>query len=64
MTFEYAVWDNLDNSIHRGPWSEEECIEWIDYCRDSFSAEAIEKLWSVRRRAVGEWETYDEQSVR
>ena len=59
--YEYVVWDNFDNVIHRGPWTDEsEAIGWIDECRDIFPATAqIDKIWSVRRRPVGEWETYN-----
>lgn len=62
MNYEYVVWDNLDECIHRGPWPEAECVEWIDECRDLFPTAkpgAIDKMWSVRRRPVGEWETYN-----
>ena len=57
--YEYVVWDNIDDCIHRGPWPEQECIDWLQECRDIFPVTAkIDKLWSVRRRPVGEWETY------
>jgi hypothetical protein len=60
MNYEYVVWDNLDNCIHRGPWSEADCVEWLEECRDIFSPNAdIGKVWSIRRRAVGEWETFE-----
>lgn len=58
--YEYVVWDNLDNVIHRGPWSEAECVKWIDECRAMFPSGAkIDEIWTVRRRAVGEWEAYN-----
>jgi hypothetical protein len=57
--YEYVVWANLDGEIHRGPWTERECIDWLEETREIFPVGAkIDKLWSVRRRAVGEWETY------
>lgn len=56
--FEYVVWDNIDNTIHRGPWSEKDCVEWIDYGRKNFGPEVTEKLWSIKRREVGRWESY------
>lgn len=58
--FEYVVWDNNDNEIHRGPWTQEECITWLDECRNTFPEGAqIDKIWSIRRRAVGVWEKID-----
>lgn len=58
--YEYVVWDNMDDEIHRGPWPEQKCIDWIEECRDIFPATAeIDKVWSVRRRPVEEWERYD-----
>jgi hypothetical protein len=57
--YEYVVWDNIENWIHRGPWDDEyKAVEWIEECKEMFTNAkpgAIDKLWSVRRRAVGEW---------
>lgn len=57
--YEYVIWDNFDGVIHRGPWPEQECIDWLDECREMFPRpEGVDEIWSVRRRPVGEWETY------
>lgn len=60
--YEYVVWDNRDDSVHRGPWPEQECIDWVEECYEIFpkaGKAGIDKIWSVRRRPVGEWETYE-----
>ena len=57
-TYEYVVWDNIDNCIHRGPMSEKEAVQWMNEAIEMFpraNPGAIAKLWSIRRRAVGEW---------
>lgn len=60
MTYEYAVWGTIDDCIHRGPWSEDECVAWIEECREVFPPTAnIDKVWSVRQRAVGAWEPHN-----
>lgn len=54
--YEYVVWDNIDNCVHRGPWTEDECLDFFEYAREAFPPGAkIDKLWSIRRRPVGEW---------
>jgi len=59
IEYEYAVWDNLGGSVHRGPWPETECILWLqDALDDGFPATVVKRLWSIRRRPVAEWETY------
>lgn len=61
MNYEYVVWANMDNEIHCGPWTKQECEGWLQETRDIFPVGAkIDKLWSIRRRAVGEWEPYEE----
>lgn len=29
----YVIWDKLENRIHRGPWTQQECLVWMDQCR-------------------------------
>lgn len=63
--YEYVVWDNSDNCIHRGPMSEDDCVNWIEECIEMFpnaKPGAIAKLWTVRRRPVGDWESFDYES--
>jgi len=57
--YEYCIWDNINNVLHRGPMTKMEAIEWMDDARDIIPDTAkINKLWSVRRRPVGEWEEF------
>lgn len=59
MDYEYVIWDNFDDEIHRGPWTEDKCLTWMDECRDAFPRpEGVDEIWSVRRAPVQNWETY------
>lgn len=60
MEYEYGImWrGDEDMGLHRGPWTKEECEEWIDEWRAELSPNQLHwvDVFYIVRRPVGEWE--------
>lgn len=51
--YDYGIWHNREDYLHRGPMTASEARIWIDDWLDDGGRSGI---WSIVRRPVGEWE--------
>ena len=49
---EYCIMQRGREGIHRGPWSEEECLDWLQECKEMGFREGA---FYLATRYVGEW---------
>lgn len=56
--YEYAIKQRGIPGLHRGPWSEQDCKNWVNGwdsdCKPG--QEALVGMFYIVRRPVGEWE--------
>lgn len=45
----YVIWDKLDNQLWRGPWTKQECLDWLERTRRVMPRpEGVDEMFEVR----------------
>ena len=58
MEYEYGIWCDADDTMHRGPWSKDEADEWMHvwYNECVPNNPKAQAMFRIVRRPVGRWE--------